>query len=91
MVEFGLQSAQTRFDVSKTVSVSKLGEGHAEKLIEAAKSSDSVIALVSSDTIVEFVFGQKVHELREDDSSRIHRSLLSTIRWKEYDRKRCFD
>ena len=63
MVEFELQGAQARFDLPKTFSVSKLGKGHAEKLIEAGKSSDSVIALVSSHTLVEFVFGQKVYEL----------------------------
>ncbi len=63
MVEFGLQGAQARFGLAKTFSVSKLGEGHAEKLIETGKSSDSVIALVSSHTLVEFVFGQKVYEL----------------------------
>ena len=62
-------------------------EGHAEKLIEAGKSSDSVIALIPPDTLVEFVFGQKVHELGENNSPRIHRSLLSMPVWKEYDRK----
>ena len=69
MVEFGPQGAQACFYLAKTFSVSKLSEGHAEKLIEARKSPDSVIALVPPHTLVEFVFGQKVHELRENDSS----------------------
>jgi hypothetical protein len=63
MVEFGLQGAQARFDLAKTFSVGQLREGHAEKLIEARKPSDSVIALVSSHTLVELVFWQKVYEL----------------------------
>ena len=91
MIEFGLQSAQACLDVAKTLSVSELGKSHAEKLIETRESPDSIIALVSSDALVEFVFGEKVHQLRENDSSRIHRSLLSISRWKEYDRKRCLD
>jgi len=72
MVEFGLQGAQARFDLAKTFSVSQLREGHAEKLIEAGKPSDSVIALVSSYTLVELVFGQKLYELRKDHSSTVH-------------------
>ena len=91
MIEFGLQGAQACFDLAETFSVGKLSEGHAKKLIEAGKSSDSVIALIPPDTLVEFVFGQKVHELRENDSSRIHRSLLSMLVWKEYDRKECLN
>ncbi len=63
MVEFGLQGGQACFDLAKTFSVSQLSEGHAEKLIEAGKPSDSVIALVPSHTLVEFVFRQKVYEL----------------------------
>jgi hypothetical protein len=91
MIEFGLQGAQACFDFAETFSVGKLSEGHAKKLIEAGKSSDSVIALIPPDTLVEFVYGQKVHELRENDSSRIHRSLLSVLVWKEYDRKECLN
>ena len=87
MIEFGLQGAQACFDLAKTFSISQLSEGHAEKLIEAGESSDSVIALVPPHTPVEFVFGKKVHELGENDSSPIHRSLLSMPVWKEYDRK----
>ena len=91
VIEFGLQGAQTCFDLAETFSVGKLSEGHAKKLIEAGKPSDSVIALIPPDTLVEFVFGQKVHELRENDSPRIHRSLLSMVVWKEYDRKQCLN
>lgn len=87
VIEFGLEGTQACFDLAKTFSVSQLSEGHTEKLIEAGKSSDSVIALVSLDTFVEFVFWQKIHELGENNSSQIHRSLLSTLIWKEYDRK----
>jgi hypothetical protein len=87
VIEFGLQGAQTCFDLAETFSVSQLSEGHTEKLIEAGKSSNSVIALVPLDTLVEFEFGQKVHELGENNSPRIHRSLLSMLIWKEYDRK----
>ena len=34
MIEFGLVSAQTGFDVAQTLAVCQLREGHAEKLIE---------------------------------------------------------
>ena len=87
MIEFGLQSAQTRFDIPKTFSVSKLSKSHTEELIEAGKPPHPVIAMVSSDTLVEFVLWQKIHQLGENDPSRIHRPLLSIRQWKEYDLK----
>jgi len=34
VIEFGLVSAQTGFDVAQTFAVSQLREGHTEKLIE---------------------------------------------------------
>ncbi len=91
MIQFALQGAQACFDLAETFSVGKLSKGHAQKLIEAGKSSDSVIALIPPDTLVEFLLGQKVHELGENDSPRIHRSLLSMVVWKEYDRKQCLN
>lgn len=85
MVEFGLHSTQACFDISEAFPVCDLRESHAEKLIETGESPGSVIASIPPDTLVEFAFWQEVHQLRENDPSRIHRSSLSVFPWKKKD------
>jgi hypothetical protein len=78
VIEFGLHRPETGFDISKAFSVCELREGHAEKLFEAGKLADVIISSIPSNTLLEFVFGQVIHQLGKNDSSRIHRPLLST-------------
>jgi hypothetical protein len=56
-----------------------LGKGHAEELIAARKLSQSPMALVAPDALVEFVLGQKVEELRKDGSARVH---VPSLAWR---------
>ena len=69
----------------------ELNEGHTEKLTETGEFSDSVIAFVPSDTLVEFILGQKTHELRGNGFCRVHWSFFSMLVWKENDRKERLD
>ena len=69
MIKFGLESSQAGFDIAKAFSVSELGKSHAEELIVARELSSPVISLVPLNAFVEFVSGQGVQNLREDDSS----------------------
>ncbi len=85
MVEFGLHGTEACFYISEAFPIGDLCERHAEKLIETRKSPGSVIASISSDATVEFPFWQEVHQLRENDPSRIHRPPLSVFPWKKKD------
>ena len=69
MIKFGLESSQASFDIAKTFSVSELGKSHTEELVVAREFSSPVISLVPVNAFVEFVSGQGVQNLREDDSS----------------------
>jgi site-specific recombinase XerD len=46
--------------------IGKLSKRHAHKLIKACKRANAVITAISIDTLTKFVFGQKVHNLREN-------------------------
>jgi len=64
-----------------------LGEGHAEKLVEAGEVPDSEMAAILPDAFIEFVPGKEVHQLCENRSSWIHWPPLSIVKLKEYGRK----
>ena len=72
MIEFGVHRPKTSFDVSKAFSVGQLSKSHTEEVIETRKSSETILALITSYTFVEFVSRQEIHELREDDPPTVH-------------------
>ena len=85
MIELGLKGPQTGLYISKALSIGQLREGHAQELIEAGEFSESVIALVTAHALVELVSWQEIHQLREDNLSRVHWPSLSTLGWKKDD------
>jgi hypothetical protein len=54
-------------------------------LIPAGEIVDAIIALVAIDAFVEFVPGEKVHQLSEYKRVGVHKSFLSTLRWFQKD------
>jgi len=83
MIKFGSQSSQAGFDIAKAFSVSELGKSHTEELIVAREFSDSVIALIALNAFVEFVPGEEIQDLGENDSSSMHPPFLSVMGWKK--------
>lgn len=49
-----------------------MSKGHAEELVPAGERFDFVIAVISFDAFLKFVFGKKVDQLRENGFSEIH-------------------
>jgi len=47
VVEFGFHGAQTGLDLAQTFAAGQLGKCHAEKLVEAGKTSHATIALIA--------------------------------------------
>ena len=76
MIEFGLVSTKTGFDIAKGFATCQLGEGHAEILIQTRESFDFVIAVVALHALMKIVMRQEIHELRKDRSSSVHWLLL---------------
>jgi hypothetical protein len=76
MIELGSHGPQAGLDVSKALPIGELGKSHAEKLIEIGEPAYPVIAAMPPDAFAEFVLRQEVHQLGEDDPSRIHRPPL---------------
>jgi len=61
VIKLGLHGPQACFDIAKTLPVSQLSEGHAQKLIEARKVPNSVLALIPANALGEFVSRKKTH------------------------------
>ena len=72
VVTFFGNSAQTGFNISQTFPVSQLSKGHAEKLVPAGERSHSFIAFISLSAPAEFMHGEEVHKLRENQPAGIH-------------------
>jgi len=69
VIEFVALGTQAGFDVAQALAIGQLGKGHAEELVVAREFSDSVIALIPLNAFVEFVPGEEIQELGEDNSS----------------------
>jgi len=61
MVELVPRSSEACLNIPQAFAVSKLGKGHAEKLVPAREAFDFVIAVVSRDAFAKFVDGEKFH------------------------------
>jgi len=77
MIKFLLHGTQTRFDVPQRLAVCYLGKNHAEVLIETRETFYAMVAVISSDTLVELLLGKKVYQLRENSLPGIHQPVLS--------------
>ena len=76
MVEFGFHRPQTYLDIAERFFEGQLCVSHAQELIEARKFPQAVIAAIAEDTLVELVFWNEVHDLRENDPVGIHQPVL---------------
>ena len=72
VIKLGLLGAQTGFDIAETFAVGELSEGQTKELIPAREFFDVAIALVTIDANLKLVGREKVHELRENGSAKIH-------------------
>jgi hypothetical protein len=82
VIPFSSQRAQTDFDIAQTFAVSQLRKGHAQKLVPAGKIRDLAIAVIALDAAAKLARGNKIHQLRENGSSRIHGRNPPRIREK---------
>jgi len=57
VIEFPLSRTETGLDVSEAFPIRQLSEGHAEKLVPARKVFDLVVAVVSLNAFLKFVYG----------------------------------
>ena len=86
VIEFRAEGRQTGFDVAQTFAPRQLGECQHEELFVSGQLADAEVALVTGDTLVEFVFGQEVEELGEDGATFVHK-VKSRRLAVEYPRK----
>ena len=73
VVEFRAEGRQTGFDVAQTFAPSPWCECPHEELFVGGQLADAEVAVVTGDTLVEFVLGQEVEELGEDGATFVHK------------------
>ena len=73
MIEFRAERGEAGFDVPQTFAPRQLGERQHEELFVSGQLADAEVAVVTGDTLVEFVFGQAVEELGEDGATFVHK------------------
>jgi hypothetical protein len=79
MIELGLLSTKTGFDIAETFAISELSKGQTEELIPAGEIFDVAIALVPIDANLKLVSGEEFHELRENGSALVIYCLRSKL------------
>ena len=73
VIEFGTKGAKAGFDVAETFAEGELGEGKCQKLIATGEVSESLIAVIANDAVVEFASREEVEKLGENRASGKHR------------------
>ena len=76
VVGFGANSVEASGDVAQAFALGQLGERHAEELFVSGERAHATVAAVASDTLVQFVLGQLVHELSKHGSSFVHNGQI---------------
>src|SRR5438094_7132329 len=79
VVQFASQSAQAGLDIAQALAISELRKGHRQYLVPTGKSPEVRVAVVASDTLLKFFFGEMLDELRENGASRVHPSLFHPV------------
>ena len=72
MIEFCLCCPQTCLDVSQALPVGQLGKGHAEILVPASETLYLVVSIIAFYALPEIVHGNKIHQLGEYGTTRVH-------------------
>ena len=77
VIEFGLHSPQTGFDVPKAFAKGQLSKGHAKKLVQTGEGLDTMVAVIATDTTPEVWQRYEIDQLGKDDASGVHWPILS--------------
>lgn len=80
VVELGRLRTQTGLDVAQTLPVGKLGEGHAQELIQATEAAHIAVAPVLGHQTTKGMPWRELHHLSEYELARVHRSLRDKVR-----------
>ena len=76
VVEFGAKSVEASGDVSQTLAISELSKSPGQKLFVSGEGAHATVATVASDTLVQFVLGQLIHELSKHGTSFVHNGQI---------------
>ena len=87
VIQLRTHRSQTGFDVAKTFAKRQLRESQTQKLIATRKLALTFVAGITTNTLVEFVPGQELHELSEHQRPIVHTSTSHT--WKPESRADC--
>ena len=73
VIEARAEGGQTGFNVAETFASGELGESQDEEMFVSREFADAGVAVLTSDALVELVFGEQLQELGEDRATLVHR------------------
>jgi len=74
VIQLGGPSAQTRFNIPKTLAISQLSKSHGQELIPTRKPLDFVITAIALDAPAKLIPRSKIHQLSKNRLTNIHRN-----------------
>jgi hypothetical protein len=89
VVKLGGLCPQTSFDVAQALAISKLGKGHAQKLVQTTEAADVEVATVFLDQSPEGVPRREFHHLGKNQFASVHRMPPGKSRKPAPGRVRC--
>jgi hypothetical protein len=72
MEQLRMKPPKAGLDVAKAFPIGQLGEQHAKQLIPAGKRTNMLVSRISRDAGAKTPIREKVHDLRENDPTRVH-------------------
>ena len=78
VIEFGPNGLETGLDVPQALAKRELSKCQTQKLIATRKLSLTFVARVTTNTFVEFVPRQELHELSKHQDTLVHKSNSKT-------------
>src|SRR5690606_1038323 len=72
VIQLGLMCPQAQLDLAQALAPGELGEGHAQKLVEAGEAFDVALSLIRMHGASKGRERQVIHQLGEDESALMH-------------------
>jgi hypothetical protein len=72
---------QARLNISQTLAIGELGEGHAQELVPTGEAAQSLIAVVARHAPPELPVGKEGDQLRKHRAAKVHASWCLLLRF----------
>src|ERR1019366_7531249 len=84
-IKLAPHGSETGLNVAQAFAIGQLREGHGQILVPAGEAAQVRVATVTSNTLLEFLVGKVLNQLRENSAACVHASLFRRCRADDFD------